>query len=289
VSPGRRSGVLAAAALAIAAGGAALSAAPPAAPAPPSAAPAGGWLALEPGLDLGTFPAPGPPRRGDGLVRVLRVDARRFALRLLNASAAGEGRALPARGWAERHGLVAAINASMYQTDLRTSVSLMRTAGHVNNPRLSRDRAILAFDPLEPGLAPVRIIDRECDDATALMPRYASLVQSIRMVACDGRNVWAPQPRAFSTAAIGVDGDGRLLLLHAATPFTTHDFIDLALALPIGLKSALYAEGGREAQLFVAAGGRVLEFVGLPEGGGAGAVRSAPPIPNVVGVARRSR
>jgi hypothetical protein len=216
------------------------------------------------------------------------VDPGQFVLRLLNASAPGQGRALTAREWARRHRLVAAINSSMYQTDLRTSVSLMRTAGHVNNPRLSRDRAVLAFDPVDGSQPPVQIIDRECQDFAALRGRYATLVQSIRMVSCDGRNVWTPQRRAFSTAAIGVDREGRVLLLHARSPWTTHDFINILLALPIGLKSAMYAEGGREAQLYVAAGGEEHEFVGLPEGrvGGGDPASGAHPVPNVIGVAR---
>lgn len=253
--------------------------------------PAEGFLSLEPGLDLGTFRAPAGTAREEGNVRVLRVDPRRFDLKLLNASAPGQGRSLTAREWSERNGLVAAINASMYQEDLRTSVSLMRTTGHVNNPRLSRDRAILAFDPLDGALPAVQILDRECHDFDHLRGRYATLVQSIRMVSCTGRNVWAPQRRAFSTAALGIDGGGRLLLLHARPPMTTHDFIEVLLALPIGLRGVLYAEGGREAQLHVAAGGREFEFVGLPEGlsddGGPGPAAS--PVPNVIGVARRTR
>jgi hypothetical protein len=254
----------------------------------PPPAPAEGWRTLEPGLDLGVFRSPMEAAAGDSRVRVLRVDPARFALRLLNASAPGEGRNRTAREWARRHGLVAAINASMYQTDLRTSVSLMRTAGHVNNPRVSRDRTVLAFDPLDRSQPRVQIIDRECQDFETLRGLYATLVQSIRMVACDGRNVWAPQRRAFSTAAIGTDRRGRILLLHARSPWTTHDFIDILLALPIELKSAMYAEGGREAQLYVAAGGEEHEFVGIPEGrvGGEEPVAGAHPLPNVIGVAR---
>lgn len=266
---------------------------PPAPPVPASpAAPVAAWVALEAGLDLGEFPSGLPVSRGDGLVRVLRIDPARFALRLLNASAPGEGAAMSAAEWCRRHGLVAAINASMYQEDLRTSVSLMRTAGHVNNPHLTKDRAILAFDPLEPGLPPVRILDRECDDLETLRGRYGSLVQSIRMVSCAGRNVWQPQPRAFSTAAIGIDREGRVLFLHAASPLGTHEFIEALLRLPIDLRAAMYAEGGREAQLFVGAGGRAFEFLGLPEarfGSGEGPPQRARPIPNVVAVARRSR
>ncbi len=250
-------------------------------PDPPAAA-AEGWSILLPGLELGDF-ASSRALGGDGRIRILRIDPARWRLRLFNASAPSEGRPLTAREWATRHHLAAAINASMYQTDMRSSVSLMRTAGHVNNPRLSKDRAVLAFDPLDAALPPAQIIDRECQDLDAIGPGYGTLVQSIRMISCRGANVWATQPRAFSTAAIGVDARGRVLFIHARAAHTTHDLIDALLGLPIAIKGAMYAEGGREAQLFVRAGDREMEFLG-ESGGAARGANLAWPIPNVVGV-----
>ena len=72
---------------------------------------------------------------------------------LLNSSAAPDGSRLTAKQWAERFGLVAAINASLYQTDHRTSVSLMKSRTHTNNPRLSQHNAVLLFDRLDDGRA----------------------------------------------------------------------------------------------------------------------------------------
>lgn len=256
---------------------------PPAAASPaPAAAP---WERLEPGLEIAAFPSR-LAAAGDRRVNVLRIDPARFRLRLMTASSEPEGRPRTVRDWAERYHLTAAINASMYQADLRSSVSLMLTRGHVNNPRLSKDKAVLAFDPLQEGLPPVQIIDRECQDFAALRPQYGTLVQSIRMVSCDGRNVWQPQQGAWSTAAIGVDKEGRLLFIHARAPHTTHDLIEVLLELPLGLKNAMYVEGGSEAQLFVQSGGRTLEFAGSLEDPPAAvnAARLVWPIPNAVGI-----
>jgi hypothetical protein len=248
-----------------------------------------GWRRLETGLELGTFAAPRPSRSGDSLIRIVRIDPRHFALRLLNASAPGEGTLLTPGEWARRHDLVAAINASMYQTDYRTSVSLMRTGDHVNNPRLSKDRAVLAFDPLDDGLPPVQIIDRECQDFDSLRGRYTTLVQSIRMISCERGNVWSPQDRSFSTAAIGVDGEGRVLFIHVRSPYATHDLIAMLLELPINLRRAMYTEGGSEAQLYLRAGGEEHQFAGMSDviGDGEGKARGRP-VPNVVGVVRRA-
>ncbi|MFQ5600151.1 MAG: phosphodiester glycosidase family protein [Candidatus Krumholzibacteriia bacterium] len=252
-------------------------------------APEAGWRILEPGLELGVFPAPVPSSVGDSRIRVLRIDPGRFDLRLMNASAPGQGKPCTAREWCRRNDLVAAINASMYHPDFRTSVSLMRTRGHVNNPNLSRDNAVLAFDADCDSLPPVQIIDRRCQGFDALRQRYATLVQSIRMVSCQGRNVWSPQPRKWSTAAIGVDESGRLLFIHARSPYTTHDFIDILLQLPIDLYNAMYVEGGPEAQLFVRSGDDEHEFVGSFETGFLqhDDNRVAWPVPNVVAIVRR--
>jgi uncharacterized protein YigE (DUF2233 family) len=252
---------------------------------------AGGWLKLERGLELGTFPASVKSTAGDSQVRVLRIDPRRFDLRLLNASAPGQGEPLPAKEWCRRNGLVAAMNAAMYREDRRTSLSLMKTRDHVNNPSLTRDRTVLAFDPLAPGLPPVRILDRECDDFDALRGRYGSLVQSIRMLSCKGKNVWSQQPRKWSTAAIGTDGNGKVLFIHVRSPYTTHDLIEMLRALPLGLSRLMYAEGGPEAQLYVQGPDREYEFLGSAGSGlnGNDGIQMAWPIPNVVGVARKQR
>ena len=85
------------------------------------------WQALEPGLEYALFDGPAADV-GDRKIAVLRIDPARFELRLLNASAPNEGELRTARAWAYRAGASAAINASMFQEDFRSSVSLMRTA-----------------------------------------------------------------------------------------------------------------------------------------------------------------
>lgn len=248
------------------------------------------WRQLEPGLELGVFPAPRASTVGDSLVRVLRIDPGRFRFHLLNASTGPDGKPRTARGWCEEEGMVAAINASMYQMDHRTSVSLMRTREHTNNPRLSKDMTILAFDRLGADGPPVTLLDRECDDFEADSARYGTLIQSIRMISCRGRNVWSQQPRRWSTAAIAVDGEGRVLFLHVRSPYSTHDLIDALRELPLGIERAMYVEGGPEAQLFVRSGGETLELVGSYETGfhENDGNTAAWPVPNVVAISRRA-
>ncbi len=220
------------------------------------------WKKLAEGLELGIFRSPQPSEIGDSMLRVLRIDPNRFRFKLLNASATEKGRSLSARDWSLQNGLVAAINASMYQADYKTSVSLMRTETHVNNPRLSKDMTILAFGRKSSDLPPVKIIDRQCEDFEFWKNKYDTLIQSIRMISCTGKNVWSPQPLKWSTAAIGIDHQDRVLFIHVGSPYSTHELINILKILPLQISRAMYAEGGPQAQLYIKIDEHEYEFVG---------------------------
>ena len=249
------------------------------------------WRNLEPGLEYAAFPFPRASKVGDSLIRVLRIDPKRFELRLLNASAPEHVRSLTAKEWCQQNRLVAAINASMYQENRRTSVSLMRTKAHTNNPRLSKDVAILAFDRQNPDVPLVKIIDRQCEDFDAWKSKYGTLVQSIRMISCKGKNVWSQQPQKWSASAIGIDNKGRVLFIHVRSPFSTYDLINILIDLPIGISRAMYLEGGKEAQLYVQSGDQAYEFTGIYETGfdGNNIHDRAWSIPNVIGIVKRNK
>jgi hypothetical protein len=249
-----------------------------------------GWQELAPGLDLGIFRAPLPSEIGDSKIRVLRIDPQRYKFRLLSASAFENGRALSAKQWTQQNGLVAAINASMYQADYKSSVSLMRSGANINNPRLSKDMTILAFDNKSPEVPLVKIIDRECEDFKVWQKKYRTMVQSIRMISCTGKNVWTKQPQKWSTAAIGVDERDRVLFIHVSSPYSTHDLIDILKILPLSISRAMYAEGGPQAQLYINIGDHEHEFVGNYDIDLQGNMKKliSRPVPNVVGISLKT-
>lgn len=253
--------------------------------------PSEGWVELAPGLALRVFEAPVASSHGDSRIRVLRVDPTQRELVLAGRFLDGpRGDQLgSARNWAQSEGLMAAINASMFREDYRTSAHRMIGRGVVNNPDGSREKAALVFDraPDAPeGTPPARILDKGCEDLERARLPYRTIVQSIRMVSCHGSNVWSQQPKKWSHAAIGEDASGDILFIHARSPWSTHDFIDHLLSFDLELVNLQYAEGGPEAQLFVLAGGRQLEWVGSYETGfyESDDNHQAWGVPNVVGV-----
>jgi hypothetical protein len=247
------------------------------------------WQRLDKGLELGVFPAPQSVGAGTSQVRVLRINPNYYRFRLLNASAMENGLPMTPRQWCRQNKLVAAINPSMFQIDYKTSVSLMRTRTHINNPKLTKDMAILAFDRLSQDVPKAKIIDRQCEDYKFWKKKYGTFIQSIRMISCKGKNVWNQQPHRWSTAAIGVDGQDNVLFIHVRSPYSTHDLINVLKKLPLDISRAMYTEGGPQAQLYINAANKEYEFIGSYDTSPNVANESSIswPLPNVLGISKR--
>jgi len=246
------------------------------------------WVKLENGLELGKFNHINTSDPMEANIYILRIDPHLYQFILMNASAIQNGHKLTAKKWCEMYNLTAAINASMYQKDHKTSVSLMRTKNHINNSFISKDKTILAFHPKKAKDPIVKMIDRECDDFNLWKKRYGTLIQNIRMVSCKRKNVWSQQPEKWSIAAIGIDAKDRVLFIHSPAPYSTHSFINELLTIPIQITQAMYVEGGPETQLFIQSENHTFEFSGAHENELNGNPSTVRPIPNVIGIQKRT-
>ena len=258
-----------------------------AAAAVPAAAADGLWTELGRGLELGRFPLEGHGYSG-ARVHVLRIDPRLWEL-TLHGLPRGESEGYTAREWARREGLVAAINAGMYQVDYRTHSGYFAIDGTVLSRGVNSYLSAAAFAPVNPADPPFRIVDLDEEPLAEVIARYRRVVQNLRMVKRPAENRWSPQARRWSEAALGEDREGRALFIFCAAPLPLDRLIDALLALPLGLVAAQHLEGGSQAQLFVAAGGERFELVGTREGAFIPSElgRPARPIPNVIGVRQR--
>jgi hypothetical protein len=188
---------------------------------------------------------------GDRCLTLVRIDPARHRPRLLTARRDGGQRAAP--GWAADFDLIAVINASMFHDDLR-STGLMVDRGHVNNGRDNpRFGGYLAFDPVDPADPPLHAAGRDCPgfDLADLRARYRVVVQNYRLLDCAGGAIAWQDPKIYSSAAIGVDRDGRAVLLHVRAPYRMRDLSAMLAAPALRLRAMHYVEGGPEASLWV--------------------------------------
>jgi hypothetical protein len=69
-----------------------------------------------------------------------------------------------------------------------------------------------------------------------------------------------------------------------------HDFAEVLLSLPLSIKTAMYLEGGPQASLYLSTPKMMLERNGIWEGFEEnGPFQFSLPIPNVLGVVRKTR
>jgi hypothetical protein len=242
------------------------------------------WTALAPGVEHAAVRLDDKPSHGDGLLQVVRVDPKVATVELGLASQEGPNRS--AAAWVDRKRWLAAINAGMYQNDHKANVGYCKHGPHMNNPRWNVYESVLALDPIEKGLPRAVILDRDAPDFAQQSAKYKSLVQNLRLIKGPGVNVWQPNSRRWSEAAVAMDKQGRILFLFTRTPYEMVDFNKRLLALPLEIVRAMHVEGGPEASLSVRGKGLKLDLAGsyetaFVENDGNG---SQWDLPNVIGV-----
>ena len=259
---------------------------PTAPPAISDALPAILWEEQD-GLAFAELPLPLRDGPGPSLA-VVRLPPENFDF-VLCAVGRGKHPPLTLKQWAQREGLAAAINASMYLPDGVTSTGYLREGDYANNSRLARRfGAFFVAGPDDAALPAATIIDKEEPDWQERLARYRLVVQNYRLISRDGRILWKPGGPRTAIAAVGVDAEGRILFLHCREPLDAYSFAEGLLRLPLGLRSTMYVEGGGQAGLVLRTGTIERDYAGrsAAEFLSAGSIRVA--LPNVLGARRRT-
>lgn len=211
------------------------------------------WTQIDEGLHYKDFSAPVKSMSGDSKILIIRIDPKVYNFRLLAASELSSGSSsLTIKDWADKYKLIAAINAGMFQADLKSNVGYMKNFTHVNNPRIHKTYAsAFAFNPKKPGSAPAMVFDTDVRDMKEIITEYYTVVQNLRLIKRPGSIRWAQQDKRWSEAALGQDQDGNILLIFSTSPYTMHELSTMLLALPIKLECAMHLEGGPAASLYL--------------------------------------
>jgi hypothetical protein len=215
----------------------------------------------------------------------LRIDPERYEFILHMESVEGQSSLAQL---AEEHKLLLAVNAGMYLPDNLTSTGYMRSGAQVNNAKIgARLGSFLVANPLEPGLPPAALLDRGADDWERVLEKYGLVVQNFRLTSTEGEILWPEDGTLHSMVLLGQDHKGRILFLFCRGGLNPAGFARVLLALPLELRSLMYLEGGRPANLFVRAG----DVEALWSGNGFASFLGSSPestiIPNVLGLRAR--
>jgi hypothetical protein len=249
------------------------------------------WTNVENGLDYAEIEAPIKCNVSDSKITVIRINPKKYELKLLNAKETGDG-AKTLQKWAERYDLVAAINAGMYRNDYATSTGYMQNFNFINNPELHEDyKSITVFNPIDPAQPPFQIIDLDCQNWDVIKGQYNCHIQCLRMVDCYKENKWSKQDKYWSIAAIIQYKVGNVFLLFSITPYSVYDFNNMIIELPLKATKVMYLEGGPEASIYLHYKSHLVRKMGSYESGYKenDLNRDYLAIPNVIGVKKREQ
>lgn len=250
------------------------------------------WTQIDEGLHYKDFSAPVKSMSGDSKILIIRIDPKVYNFRLLASSELSPGSSsLTIKDWADKYKLIAAINAGMFQADLKSNVGYMKNFTHVNNPRIHKTYAsAFAFNPRKPGSAPAMVFDTDVRDMKEIITEYYTVVQNLRLIKRPGSIRWAQQDKRWSEAALGQDQDGNILLIFSTSPYTMHELSTMLLALPIKLECAMHLEGGPAASLYLRHNGVEIAKAGRHELASmvvGDRNNEFAPLPNVIGITKK--
>jgi len=223
------------------------------------------WNKLGDGISYAEFELSKKSEYSDSRVTIIKMDPTQYDFGIYCETEYGP-RQRNAVQWAEDFELNCVINAGMFQTDYKKGCGILKNYDHMNNSVKAKDQNMyFVCNPKNDSLPEAQMIDIDEPDAKKLISQYYTILQSIRMLSADSRNVWSKQPNMWSEAALGEDKDGNILFIHCRSPYTMNDFINEMMRLPINLQKMMHLEGGWEASLYFDYNDTLIKKVGSYE------------------------
>lgn len=223
------------------------------------------WKTLDAGLLTTEIKGPFVSSFSDSKVTVVKIDPALYSFEF-QLSTQYDSVQRTTCEWCELTGMTGAINAGMYSLkDHISGTGYLKNFGHINNPVFKDNfNALALFSPCDSSSKPFRIIDMVDDHWQHTMNQYQCCLQSLRMI--DGNTeaiYWHKKPLIrCSMTVLAIDKSGHVLLLFVRSPYNANEFIDFMLQSGLGIKTAMYLEGGPEASLYVKAGEVEIEKFG---------------------------
>ena len=179
---------------------------------------------------------------------------------------------LTVKEWSEKHGLIIAVNAGMFQEDYLSNVGYMKQFDSINNSNINHYQSIAAFNPKDTNKDKFKIFDIEkingvldTEYIKSIIDEYETVIQNLRLVKRSKENRWPQQVKKWSEVALGEDSSGNILLIFSRAPYSMHDLNNILIDLPINLECAQHLEGGPEASIYLKYNDIELKYIGSYE------------------------
>ncbi len=194
--------------------------------------------------------------------------------------------------WSKEKELLIAINASMYLKDDSTSTGYMRSYTNFNNDHIAKSMSGFFLAQPKNNEENATIIEKESHDLKTFLEEYNVAVQNFRMIGnFDSKTncaeiLWAKDTKKHPIAAYGNDVNGFIYFIFSQAPTTANELALFLLSLQkidINFKNVLYAEGGKDAALYIQAQDKTIYISGI----GSTALDFLAPIPNIIGVKKK--
>ncbi|MFN8415134.1 MAG: phosphodiester glycosidase family protein [Cytophagaceae bacterium] len=204
---------------------------------------------LDTGLVYLKFPVVGVSAYEKESIEILKIDPKCYQFEIGCATKEGI-ESKPLNQWMKDKKWVAAVNAGMFKLEgnFKQCTGYMKVGTHMNNPNTTANyKSYFACQTVNSKLAGATLIDATTESVDSLKRNYSNVVQGIRMLDAQGKNIWQYQEKKWSMVLLGKDANGNILYIFTRAPYRVYDFINELKKLPIQLTRLMYLEGGPEA------------------------------------------
>jgi len=156
--------------------------------------------------------------------------------------------------WVDSFAYSIVVNAGMYDLkDEKKHRFFMQNMGLINNSFLdSNAKGIIAFNPIVDSISNFDLFDLTTINLEEIRTKYQSIIQGYRLIDYTGNPVfWSRNNQFCSMIVIAKDDLGRIYLFFCRSPLTQNQMIENIQALNLGVKNAIYLEGGSKASFAI--------------------------------------
>jgi hypothetical protein len=208
------------------------------------------WKRRAAGLEIARVSYPFDILCGDSTIGLIRIHRDSASFHLYSAALSG-GQSMTAEDWAIKEDVQLVFNAGMYIPGTLRSKGQMNVRGSWNQSEsLSSFGGIFFLDGAAGNGFDIK--DKSCREAKNGIESYSSHFECMRILDYLGIPLsWEKKKQRCSMLVAAEDSLGNLVLAFCRSPMSQSEMARFLSRLPIGLRTALYLEGGPETSLFI--------------------------------------